>query len=239
MSIQNVGQHILHQFDDDLESTRNKVLTMGGLVEKQVENSLLALVNSDSSLAEQVATNDYQVNSMEVAIDEECNHIIALRQPAAGDLRLVVAIIKTITDLERIGDEAEKIGRYAVDLATEERNEMYFSELKLLGDQVKTILRESLDSFARMDVASAFQTAATDKDINKEYDVIMRKLVKSMSEDRSSVERGLKVMWCARALERIGDHAKNICEYVIFTVEGKDVRHTSFKQALAEFQQKS
>ena len=239
MSIQNVGQHILHQFDEDLESTRNKVLTMGGLVEKQVENSLLALVNSDSSLAEQVATNDYQVNSMEVAIDEECNHIIALRQPAAGDLRLVVAIIKTITDLERIGDEAEKIGRYAVDLATEERNEMFFSELKLLGDQVKTILRESLDAFARMDVASAFETAATDKAINKEYDVIMRKLVKSMSEDRASVERGLKVMWCARALERIGDHAKNICEYVIFTVEGKDVRHTSFQQALDEFKNKA
>ena len=239
MSIQNVGQHILHQFDDDLESTRSKVLNMGGLVEKQVENSLIALVNSDSSLAEQVAMNDYQVNAMEVTIDEECNHIIALRQPAAGDLRLVVAIIKTITDLERIGDEAEKIGRYAIDLATEERNEMYFAELKILGDQVKKILRDSLDAFARMDVASAFQTAATDKAINEEYDMITRKLIKSMSEDRASVERGLKVMWCARALERIGDHAKNICEYVIFTVEGKDVRHTSFKQALAEFEQKS
>ncbi len=239
MSIQNVGQHILHQFDDDLESTRNKVLNMGGLVEKQVENSLLALVNSDSNLAEQVAMNDYQVNSMEVAIDEECNHIIALRQPTAGDLRLVVAIIKTITDLERIGDEAEKIGKYAIDLATEERNEMYFAELKLLGDQVKTILRDSLDAFARMDVASAFQTAASDKAINDEYDVITRKLIKSMSEDRASVERGLKVMWCARALERIGDHAKNICEYVIFTVEGKDIRHTSFQQALEEFQKKN
>ena len=239
MSIQNAGQHILHQFDEDLESTRNKVLNMGGLVEKQVENSLLALVNSDSNLAEQVAMNDYQVNAMEVAIDEECNHIIALRQPAASDLRLVVAIIKTITDLERIGDEAEKIGRYAVDLASEERNEMYFAELKLLGDQVKKILRDSLDAFARMDVANAFETAARDKQINKEYDTITRKLIKSMTEDRESVERGLKVMWCARALERIGDHAKNICEYVIFTVEGKDVRHTSFKQALKEFENKS
>ncbi len=237
MSIKNIGQHILHQFDDDLESTRNKVLNMGGLVEKQVENSLSALVNSDSSLAEQVATNDYQVNSMEVAIDEECNHIIALRQPAASDLRLVMAIIKTITDLERIGDEAEKIGRYAVDLASEERSEMYFSELKMLGDLVKTILRESLDAFARMDVESAYKTAATDKVINEEYDMIIRKLVKSMSENRASVERGLKVMWCARALERIGDHAKNICEYVIFTVEGKDIRHTSFQQAMEEFQQ--
>lgn len=238
MSIQNAGQHILHQFDDDLETTRNKVLNMGGLVEKQVENSLLALINSDSNLAEQVATNDYQVNAMEVAIDEECNHIIALRQPTASDLRLVVAVIKTITDLERIGDEAEKIGRYAVDLASEERNQLYFPEIKALGEQVKIILRNALNAFARLDVASAFETAALDKNINKEYDEITRKLIKSMTDDRESVERGLKVMWCARALERIGDHAKNICEYVIFTVEGKDVRHTSFKQALAEFNDK-
>jgi len=239
MHMQNDGQHILHQFDDDLASTRNKVLNMGGLVEKQVENSLLALVNSDSNLAEQVAMNDYQVNAMEVAIDEECNHIIALRQPAASDLRLVVAIIKTITDLERIGDEAEKIGRYAIDLATEERNQLYFAEINALGDQVKKILRDSLNAFARLDVASAFETAARDKHINKEYDSITRKLIKTMTEDSESVERGLKVMWCARALERIGDHAKNICEYVIFTVEGKDVRHTSFKQALEEFESKS
>ncbi len=238
MSIQNAGQHILHQFDEDLESTRSKVLNMGGLVEKQVENSLSALINSDSHLAEQVAMNDYQVNAMEVAIDEECNHIIALRQPTASDLRLVVAIIKTITDLERIGDEAEKIGRYAIDLASEERNEMYFSELTSLGHQVKNILTDSLDAFARMDVANAFKTAARDKQINKEYDTISRKLIKSMTEDRETVESGLKVMWCARALERIGDHAKNICEYVIFTVEGKDIRHTSFKQALEEFEQR-
>ena len=129
MTYQHVGHHISQQFDEDLESTRNKVLNMGGLVEKQVENSLLALVNSDSSLAEQVVMNDYQVNSMEVAIDEECNHIIALRQPAASDLRLVMAIIKTITDLERVGDEAEKIGKYAIDLATEERGQQYFAEL--------------------------------------------------------------------------------------------------------------
>ena len=177
MSFQNVGQHISHQFDEDLESTRNKVLNMGGLVEKQVENSLLALVNSDSSLAEQVAMSDYQINSMEVAIDEECNHIIALRQPAASDLRLVMAIIKTITDLERVGDEAEKIGRYAIDLATVERNEHYFAELKHLGDQVKIMLRDTLDAFARMDVASSYKTAASDKKVNQEYDAITHKLI--------------------------------------------------------------
>ena len=239
MSFQNAGQHILHQFDNDLESTRNKVLNMGGFVEKQVENSLLALLNADSSLAEQVAMNDYQVNCMEVTIDEECNNIIALRQPAASDLRLVVAIIKTITDLERVGDEAEKIGRYAIDLASEDHSRIYLAGLKRMGGQARAILRDALDAFARMDVKSAFQTATKDKAINREYDLITRKLIKSMSEERSSVELGLKVMWCARSLERIGDHAKNICEYVIFTVEGKDVRHTSFQQALAEYQQKA
>lgn len=235
MTFQNVGQHISHQFDEDLETTRNKVLNMGGLVEKQVENSLLALVNSDSNLAEQVAMSDYQINAMEVAIDEECNNIIALRQPAASDLRLVMAIIKTITDLERVGDEAEKIGKYAIDLATEERSETYFAELKRLGDQVKIMLRNTLDAFARMDVASSYKIAASDKDINREYDAITHELITLMTKDPSSVERALRVMWCARALERIGDHAKNICEYVIFAVEGKDVRHTSFQQALAEF----
>ena len=239
MSFQNVGHHISHQFDESLESTRNKVLNMGGLVEKQVENSLLALVNSDSNLAEQVAMSDYQINSMEVAIDEECNHIIALRQPAASDLRLVMAIIKTITDLERVGDEAEKIGKYAIDLATEERTENYFSELWHLGEKVKDMLLDTLNAFARMDVAAAYETAASDKEINREYDAITHKLIDLMTKEPTAVERALRFMWCARALERIGDHSKNICEYIIFAVEGKDVRHTSFRQALAEFQSRS
>lgn len=229
------GQHILHQFDNDLESVRTKVMSMGGLVEKQVENSMVALAHGDSNLAEQVAMNDYQINAMELAIDEECNQIIALRQPTANDLRLVMSIIKTISDLERIGDEAEKIGKYAIDLATEDRNQVYFTELKHLGSKVKVILRKALDSFARMDVASAYETAVSDKQINKEYEQITVKVIKVMSENRSSVELGLRIMWSARALERIADHAKNICEYVIFTVEGKDIRHASFQQALADF----
>ena len=238
MNPQNAGQHISHKFDEDLESTRNKVLNMGGLVEKQVENSLIALMNADSSLADTVATSDYKINTMEVAIDEECANIIALRQPAASDLRLVIAIIKTITDLERIGDEAEKIGRYSIDLATEERNEHYFAELRHLGDQVKVMLRESLDAFARMDVQNALITAAGDKKINEEYDALTRQLITHMIEDPRSIKRALRVSWCARALERIGDHAKNICEYVIYTVEGKDIRHTSFEQTKAELEGK-
>ncbi len=234
MVFQDIGQHISHQFDEDLESLRSKVLNMGGMVEKQVENALEALIRSDSSLAEEVATSDYKINSMEVAIDEECTHIIARRQPAASDLRLVVTVIKTITDLERIGDEAEKIGRHAVKLATIERTPTYFSEIKHLGEQVRKMLHNSLDAFARMDVENALKIAQGDREINEEYDAITRLLITYMMEDPRAIKRSLRVMWCARSLERIGDHAKNICEYVIYTVAGKDIRHTSFSQVKSE-----
>ena len=234
MVYQEIGHHISHQFDEDLESLRSKVLNMGGMVEKQVENALEALIRSDSSLAEDVATSDYKINSMEVAIDEECTQIIARRQPAASDLRLVVTIIKTITDLERVGDEAEKIGRHAVKLATVERTPEYFSELRHLGEQVRNMLHGSLDAFARMDANAALQIAKGDRAINEEYDSLVRQLITHMMEDPRAIKRSLRVMWCARSLERIGDHAKNICEYVIYTVAGKDIRHTSINQVKDE-----
>ncbi len=234
MVFQDLGQHIAHQFDDDLESLRSRVLNMGGLVEKQVENALLALTRSDSSLADEVATSDYKINSLEVSIDEECTQLIALRQPAASDLRLVMAIIKTITDLERIGDEAEKIGRHAVKLATVERTPTYFLEIKHMGGRVREMLHDSLDTFARMDTEKAIMIARSDREINDEYDSLVRQLITHMMEDPRSIKRALRVMWCARSLERIGDHAKNICEYVIYTVAGTDVRHTSFGQVKHE-----
>jgi len=234
MVFRDIGQHISHQFDEDLESLRSKVLNMGGMVEKQVENALGALTHSDSSLANDVATSDYKINSMEVAIDEECTQIIARRQPAASDLRLVVTMLKTITDLERIGDEAEKIGRHAVKLATVERTPTYFSEMRHLGEQVRKMLHDCLDAFARMDADNALKIAQGDRDINDEYDALMRQLITHMMEDPRAIKRSLRVMWCARALERIGDHAKNICEYVIYTVAGKDIRHTSFDQVKNE-----
>ncbi len=234
MVYQDIGQHISHQYDEDLESLRSKVLNMGGLVEKQVQNALLALTRADSSLAEDVATSDYRINSMEVAIDEECTQVIARRQPAASDLRLLVTIYKTITDLERIGDEAEKIGRHAVKLAAIERTPTYFSEIKHLGEQVCKMLHECLDALARMDIDNAFVIAQGDRAINDEYDALTRQLITHMMEDPRSIKRSLRVMWCARSLERIGDHAKNICEYVIYTVAGQDIRHTSFDQVKAE-----
>ena len=234
MIYQDLGQHTSHQFDDDLESLRSKVMKMGGLVEKQVDNALSALTRSDSSLADDVATSDYKINSMEVAIDEECTQIIALRQPAASDLRLVMAIAKTITDLERIGDEAEKIGRHAVKLATVERTPTYFMEIKHMGERVRGMLHDSLDTFARMDTDRAIEIAQSDRVINEEYDALVRQLITHMMEDPRAIKRALRVMWCARSLERIGDHAKNICEYVIYTVAGTDVRHTSFDQVNEE-----
>lgn len=234
MVFQDLGQHISHQYDDDLESLRSRVLNMGGLVEKQVENALLALTKSDSSLADEVATSDYKVNAMEVTIDEECTQLIALRQPAASDLRLVMTIIKTITDLERIGDEAEKIGRHAVKLATVERTPTYFLEVKHMGERVRKMLHDSLDAFARMDTDAALTIAQGDREINDEYDALVRQLITHMMEDPRAIKRALRVMWCARSLERIGDHAKNICEYIIYTVAGTDIRHTSFEQVKNE-----
>ncbi len=234
MVFQDLGQHISHQYDDDLESLRSRVLNMGGLVEKQVENALLAFTKSDSSLADEVATSDYKVNAMEVTIDEECTQLIALRQPAASDLRLVMTIIKTITDLERIGDEAEKIGRHAVKLATVERTPTYFLEVKHMGERVRKMLHDSLDAFARMDTNAALTIAQGDREINDEYDALVRQLITHMMEDPRAIKRALRVMWCARSLERIGDHAKNICEYIIYTVAGTDIRHTSFEQVKNE-----
>ncbi|HHL45131.1 MAG TPA: phosphate signaling complex protein PhoU [Gammaproteobacteria bacterium] len=221
--------HISQQFDADLEEVRNNVLAMGGLVEQQLANALTALTENDSRLGESVITNDYKVNALEVTIDEECNRILALRQPTAIDLRLIVAIIKTITDLERIGDEAEKIGHLAVQLADQGGNDK-FSALAHLGEHARKMTHDALDAFARLDVEQAIQVVKEDLKTDKEYEAISRQLITFMMEDPRSISRFLNVMWAARSLERIGDHARNICEYIIYLVKGKDVRHTSLKQ---------
>jgi phosphate transport system protein len=237
MEAADLSHHTSRRFNEDLERVRTKVLAMGGLVEEQLARSLTALVEGDSSLGEAVAKEDYKVNGMEVSIDEECSRILAMRAPAAGDLRMVVATIKTITDLERIGDECEKIAVIASRLATVERPTDRYREVKHLGRTVQLIVRDTLDAFARLDAEMALKTARQDRTVDEEYEAIQRQTITFMMEDPRQIRRALDIMWVVRALERIGDHAKNICEYVIYMVHGKDVRHTSLETVERELRE--
>jgi phosphate transport system protein len=229
-----LSHHISRRFNEDLERVRGKVLAMGGFVEQQLAKAVQALVDGDSVLGQTVAGEDYRVNSMEVSIDEECSRILATRAPAAGDLRVVVTIIKAITDLERMGDECEKIGYIASRLATQERPADKYREVKHLGRVVQDMVHEALDAYARMDAAAALEVARQDRLVDEEYESIQRQCITFMMEDPRSIRRALDVMWVVRALERIGDHAKNLCEYVIYMVHGKDIRHTRLEDVESE-----
>lgn len=230
MEASKFSDHISQRFNKDIEDLRNAVLSMGGLVETQLSRAITAIVSGDSELGLQVANDDYKVNNLEVDIDEECSRILATRAPAAGDLRLIVAIIKTITDLERVGDEAEKIGFLASKLAGMDRPADSYRELKNLGSHVSHMLRDAMNAFARLDVAEALDVVKEDELVDEEYETITRQCITFMMEDPRSIKRVMNVTWAARSLERIGDHAKNICEYVIYMVQGKDVRHTAISE---------
>jgi len=208
---------------------RSAVLQMGGLVEQQLLNGVKALYSGDGRLGEEIVRLDHKVNAMEVAIDDDCSRILATRNPTASDLRLIVAVIKTITDLERIGDEAEKLGSIAARLATLERPTDRYREIRHMGELVADMLHGALDAVARMDSDAALSVARKDRTVDEEYEAIQRQCITFMMEDPRSIRRALDVLWVARALERIGDHAKNICEYVVYMVLGKDIRHLSLE----------
>jgi phosphate transport system protein len=221
--------HTSRQYDKELEDIRTRVLAMGGLVERQIAEAVDALVSGDVEKAEEVISRDYRVNAMDVSIDEECTQILARRQPAAGDLRLVMAVIKIIADLERIGDGAERIGRTTIRLSERERSVNTFDSIRFLSNHALGMLRDSLDAFARMDPEAALNVAAQDIQVDAQYESILRQLITYMMEDPRNISWAVELIWVARALERIGDHACNICEYVIYLVKGKDVRHTSLE----------
>ena len=207
---------------------------MGGLVEQQLEAAIAALNNGESQGAESVVSNDYKVNAMDVEIDESCTKILALRQPTASDLRLVLAVIKTTTDLERIGDEAKRVARMAISAARADHGRNLYGQIAHLGSLVQQMLHRALDAFARMDTDAALQVAHEDVNIDREYESVMRQSMTYMMEDPRSIPSVLDLIWAARALERIGDRCRNICEYVIYFVRGKDVRHTSLDQIRKE-----
>jgi phosphate transport system protein len=221
-------EHTLKQFDSELEEIRSKVLQMGGLVEEQITRALEALISGNVTLARQVMENDHRVNALEVAIDEDCSTVIARRQPAAKDLRMVMTVVKTITDLERIGDEAAKIARmtraiYESDRPTVPRT----SEIQHVADIALSMLRTSLDAFARLDLTVAATVVRQDEQVDKAFASILRQLITFMMEDPRTISHAIEILFIAKAIERIGDHAKNMSEYVVYLVKGKDVRHTS------------
>ena len=222
----NFNHHISRQFNEEIEGIRNKLLRMGGLVEQQTERAVNALINSDVELAEKVIQMDEDVDSLEIEIDAECLLVIARRQPAAVDLRLLISVIKVITDLERIGDQATRIAHMAIQLEDYESKHQYH-ELVHMSNLVKHILNGALNAFARLNVETAAEINAKDLQVDQEYISIFRQLTAQMMEDPRNVKRALNIMGVIRSLERIGDHASNICEYVIYMVKGEDVRHST------------
>lgn len=230
-----MGEHSSKQYDMDLEAIRSRVLQMGGLVESQFQNAIRSFKEGDRNLAQQVINGDEQVNRLEVVLDDACNHLIVKRQPAAIDLRMVMSTVKVITDLERIGDEAVKIARIAAN-AGERPGVMgrQFDFVRVIATQAAELLHETLDAFARKDEKQATTLIARDAVIDQEYAIIMRSLLTYMMEDPRTISSAIDAMWVAKAIERVGDHATNIAEYVIYVVKGTDIRHTDYGIAKQE-----
>jgi phosphate transport system protein len=222
------SEHLSKQFDADLETLRSGVLQMGGLVESQIRGAIEAFTNGNADLIEQIVAAESRVNECEVQIDDDCSHIIVKRQPAAGDLRLIMAISKTVTDLERIGDEAEKIARMSKQIHDRGHTDLHrFANIRHAADIALSMLRQALDAFARLDTAQAASIIRQDMAIDTEFRSILRQLITFMMEDPRTISTALEIVWIAKAVERIGDHAKNIAEDVIYIVKGTDVRHTA------------
>jgi phosphate transport system protein len=236
MSTEGLSHHISSRYNTDLERVRSSVLEMGGLVERQLTQAIGGITEPDARVMVRVAQEELRVNQLERSIDEDCGRILATRGPTASDLRLIITILKTITDLERIGDEGEKVAAIAARLALRERPNNRYREVRNLGEVVIDMVHDTLDAFARFDTKLALEVLRRDRTVDEEYEAIHRQNITFMMEDPRSIRRALDVMWVVRSLERIGDHAKNICEYLIYLVLGKDVRHIKIEEIEKELQ---
>lgn len=224
------SSHISGQFNEELEEIRTQLLTMGGVVERQVHDAIVALLDGDSELAEQSQKVDSHTNEMEVMIDEQCTTIIARRQPTASDLRLILAVSRSTTNLERMGDEASRICRHAIELVEEGESPRGYQEVRHIGNLVREMVKDVLTAFARNDAELAYRVAKMDKSVDQEYRSAMRSLATFMMEDPRSISSVMNVIWVLRSLERIGDHARAMAHHLIYLVSGTDVRHESLKQ---------
>jgi phosphate transport system protein len=223
------SEHSSRQYELDLEAIRSKVLLMGGIVEKQFQDAIICFRNLNEHEADRIIAADLEVNQMEVALDDACSHLIVKRQPAANDLRTVMATIKAITDLERIGDEATKIARAARTMHQRGMTPIAHEEIvRVMADTAADLLHDALDAFARLDEKQATRLILQDEIIDHEFRSVMRNVITFMMEDPRTISASLDTLWVAKAIERIGDHAKNIAEYVVYIVEGKDIRHTDY-----------
>jgi phosphate transport system protein len=229
-----MNRHISEQYDTELDSARSLLLEMGGLVEQQLQQSCQSLYNHDSELAEKVRTGDAKINQLEVGIDDLCIQIIARRQPAATDLRTLISIMKASTDLERIGDEAQRIAKMSKGVSNLELPVDRYNDIRTMAELVQVMLAEALDAFARLSPDSALQVIESDEVVDDAYDMIVREMGAEMKAQPDQIERSLTVLWVARALERCGDHAKNLSEYIVYLVEGQDVRHADAAAAISD-----
>jgi phosphate transport system protein len=219
------SHHISRQFNIELEQVKTRMLEMGGKVEKQLSDAITALVNVDSELAQRVRKDDHEIDSLEISIDSQCSRILARRQPAASDLRLILAIIKTIRDLERIGDESAKIAKMAIRLSHDGEASKGANEVSHIGEQVCNMVHNALDAFARYDTGAALAVTSDDEDVDEQYGSSIRAVIDWMQQEPEKIDRFLNLIWALRALERVGDHAKNIAEHILYLVRGTDVRH--------------
>ena len=226
----NFNQHISGQFNADLEAIRNHMMSMGGLVERQVNHAVQAICSGDTQLADDVIRREDDVDKAEVAIDNECTQILVRRQPAASDLRMVLAVSRVVRDLERIGDEASKIAIHTLEVKDTKNPQFCQQAMRYMGEEVVKMISGALDAFARHDVEGAIEVVRTDKLVDKQYASALRELITYMMEDPRSIGQAINILWILRAIERIGDHARNISEQVIYLVKGTDVRHSSLTE---------